>query len=607
MKRSKFLAGTAVAGTLLAATAWQARQPAARDIDPAIEIGLDTPLCRAQGTSAPNRGIIFQLAQASKNELRPLGQLPSKEPTVSETAASDAPPLWRNLGNLQYRITTSKPLAQKYFNQGLRLTYAFNHAEAIRAFHMAQRIDPQCAMCYWGEALALGPNINLPMDAAANAPALAAVKRAQSLLPRTSAREQGLIAALAQRYSEESNAERATLDAAYADAMGKLAQRFLKDQNIAVLYAESLMNLSPWDYWSAGGTAPKGRTAELVATLERVLKVNPNHPGAIHYYIHTVEASTNPKRAEPYAERLGQLVPGAGHLVHMPAHIYYRVGRYQDSLAVNKQAVSVDEQYIASQNPQGIYPLGYYPHNVHFVMVSAQMAGDGDTAVKAADKLAAVVSDDTARAFAIAQPVKAGPYFAHAQFSPPETILALPAPGADLPYVTAIWHYARGVAYAMQGDTSKAAQEAAAIQRLNDTGDFSKLTEALVPAPEVLQIARMVVEARVAQAKGDLPAAIERFEQAALLEEKLAYMEPPYWYYPLQQSLGALRLLNGDLDGAEKAVRASLSKAPNNGWSLYGLSEVYRKRGDAKSLAATEKLLARSWAGKQEQLKLARL
>ncbi|HCY63840.1 MAG TPA: hypothetical protein DHV59_13645 [Oxalobacteraceae bacterium] len=606
MTRSKLLIHTVAGCALLAATVQQARQPVAREIDPAIALGIDAALCSQQNAGASGRRLFFQLAQAGKDELRPLGQLPKAEATAQGNAAKD-PPLYDNLGTLRYRITTSRPLAQQYFNQGLRLTYAFNHAEAIRAYRAAQRIDPQCAMCYWGEALALGPNINLAMDPEANAPALAALRRAQALQKNASARERGLIEALANRYSDAPDAERAALDAAYADAMGQLAKRYPKDQDIAVLYAESLMDLSPWDYWEAGGARPKGKTADLVATLERVLKANPNHPGAIHYYIHTVEASTDPKRAEPYAERLGKLLPGAGHLVHMPAHIYYRVGRYQDSLGVNKQAVSVDEAYIASQKPEGIYPQGYYPHNVHFLMVSAQMAGDGDTAVKAADKLSAVVSDEAARMFAIAQPVKAAPYFAHAQFSRPEAIQALPAPGADLPYVEGIWRYARGVAYAMQGDTFRAAQESEAIGRLRDSGDFSKLDEAMVPARDVLQIARLVVDARIAQAKGDLPAAIGGFEQAVALEDKLAYMEPPYWYYPLRQSLGALRLLNGDADGAEQAFRASLAKAPNNGWSLYGLAEVYKKRGEPERAAAAEKLFAKSWAGKPGQLTLARL
>lgn len=602
----KLLPRAIVTSALLAATVQQAPQPVAREVDAATILGLEAALCSQQAAGISSRKVFMQLAQATKNELRPLGQLPETQSRGADRAEQN-PPLYTDLGKLHFPITTSVPLAQRYFDQGLRLTYAFNHAEAIRAYRAAQRLDPRCAMCFWGEALALGPNINMPMDPQANPKALAALRRAQELQSRASARERGLIEALGKRYADNPDAERAALDMAYAEAMEVLAKRYPRDQDIAVLYAESLMDLSPWDYWEAGGAKPKGKTAELVAALERVLKANPEHPGAIHYYIHTVEASTDPKRAEPYAEKLGKLLPGAGHLVHMPAHIYYRVGRYQDSLAANRQAVAVDEAYIASQKPEGIYPQGYYPHNVHFLMVSAQMAGDGDTAVKAAGKLAAVVTDDAAREFALAQPVKAAPYFAHTQFSRPEAILKLPAPGAGLPYVEGMWHYARGVAYAMQGDIAKATQESAAIDRLLTQADFTKLHEALVPAEDILRIAQLVVDARIDQAKGNLSTAIGRFQQAVTLEDKLAYMEPPYWYYPLRQSLGALRLMHGDTDGAEQAFRASLAKTPNNGWALYGLAEVFRKRGDEKELAAAQALFAKSWAGKPEQLSLARL
>ena len=575
-----------------------------RTIDPAILVGIDSQLCLTPPGNAVNNRLFYKIAAASKNELNPYGQLPKAE---QQTPSAGMPPLLDNLGTLSFRVTTREPLAQQYFNQGLRLAYAFNHDEAARAFRMAQKIDPSCAMCYWGEALVLGPNINMPMTPEAVAPAIAASNKAIELMKRSTPREQALIKALAMRYSPEPNADRTQLDVAYADAMKKVAGQFPSDENIAVLYAESLMNISPWDYWEAGGARPKGRTAELVATLERVLKTNPNHPGAIHYYIHTVEASTDPRRAEPYAERLGKLMPGAGHLVHMPAHIYYRVGRYKDSLAANKQAVAVDEAYIASQKPEGIYPLAYYPHNVHFVLVSAQMAGDGKTAVAAADKLAGLVSDETARTFAIAQPVKAAPYFAHAQFSGPDVTLAIPAPGAGLPYVEGLWHYARGVAFAAKGDTDSARKEQAVIDQLRQSGDFSNLTDAGVPAEQVLQIASHVVQARIAQAKGDLAGAADNFEKAAALESRLAYMEPPYWYYPVRQSLGAVLVRKGDLDGAEKAFRDSLVQTPNNGWALYGLAEVYKKRGDAKRAAAAEELLRKAWAGDRAQLDLARL
>jgi tetratricopeptide (TPR) repeat protein len=580
-----------------------------QDIDPKVLLGIDGAVCRNSTGAAANGKLFFKLAAAS-SEFKPFGQLPQQEQQNQQQQASgssDEPPLWNNLGNLSYRITTGKPLAQKYFNQGLRLNYAFNHEEAARAFRMAQKIDPGCAMCYWGEALVLGPNINMPMDENAIAPAVAASDKAMSLADRTSRREQALINALAMRYSGAPAAERKKLDAAYAEAMGKVAARYPNDQDIGVLHAESLMNLSPWDYWEAGGARPKGRTAELVATLERVLKANPNHPGAIHYYIHTVEASTTPKRAEPYAERLGKLMPGAGHVVHMPSHIYYRVGRYRDSLTVNKQAVAVDEAYIAEQKPPGVYPVAYYPHNVHFVLASAQMAGDGKTAIDAADKLAALVTDDLAREFVIAQPVKVAPYFAHAQFSDPETILRIAEPAAGLPYVEGIWRYARGVAFARKGDVGGARREADAIEKLRQSGDFAGLTEALIPAKDALQIAHHVLEARIAQSQADYAGAAGRFEKAAALEEQLSYMEPPYWYYPVRQSLGAALLQQGDLDNAEQAFRASLNRTPNNGWALYGLSEVYKKRGDAKRVSATEALLGKAWAGDREQLELARL
>lgn len=605
---SRFIgaAGVFAGIAVLVASAYGESPPTARAIEPSILLGIgNNAVCLTRSNAVDNRLFYKVAAAAKKNELTPYGQLPQASSAPQPTG--DDPPLWNNLGTLSYTVTTSQPRAQQYFNQGLRLAYGFNHDEAARSFRAAQKIDPACAMCYWGEALVLGPNINMPMDAQAVAPAVAASRKASSLAQRVSPREQALIEALATRYSDDPATERAALDKAYADAMRNVASQYPNDQDIATLFAESLMNLSPWDYWEAGGARPKGNTAELVATLEKVLKANPNHPGAIHYYIHTVEASTTPKRAEPYAERLGKQMPGAGHVVHMPSHIYYRVGRYKDSLAANKQAVAVDEAYIAARKPSGVYPLAYYPHNVHFVLVSAQMAGDGKTVIEAADKLAGIVTDDAARQFPIAQPVRVAPYFAHAQFSAPDTILALPAPGADLPYVEGLWHYARGVAYAAKGDTDNARKEAAAIDRLRRSGDFRALTEAKVPAQEVLQIASHVVQARTAQASGDLARAASQYQQAIALEDGLAYMEPAYWYYPVRQSLGAVLLQQGDANGAEQAFRTSLNRVPNNGWALYGLSEVYKKRGDAKRAAASEQLLAKAWAGERGQLRLDRL
>lgn len=605
---SKKISVLAVFGTgLVASSALGDGVRAEQRLDAATLLGTENAICAAPAKGADAR-LFYKIAANAKNELKPYGTLPEDEQKAQQQPSPTAdPPLLTDLGTYSFKITTANPLAQRFFDQGLRLAYGFNHAESARAFRMAQKLDPDCAICYWGEALVLGPNINMPMDPQANAPAVAASNKAIALKKRASAREQALIDALATRYSADPNADRAKLDAAYADAMRAVTARFPADQDIGVLYAESLMDLSPWDYWEAGGARPKGRTAELVSTLERVLKANPEHPGAIHYYIHTVEASTDPKRAEPYAERLGKLMPAAGHLVHMPSHIYYRVGRYKDSLAANKQAVAVDEAYLADQQPTGVYPLAYYPHNVHFVLVSAQMAGDGDTVVAAADKLARLVTDDTARAFAIAQPVKAAPYFAHAQFSRPETILAIPRPGDGLPYVESLWHYARGIAFVEKGNVDSARKEQQAIEQLRTSGEFDNLKTAGIPADDVLQIASHVMQARMAQASGNLDSAVENFEKAAALEDKLAYMEPPYWYYPVRQSLGAVLLQKGNLDAAEQAFRASLVRAPNNGWALYGLTQVYKKRGDAKSAAAAQELLDKAWAGNRDQLDLAKL
>ncbi|HEX2885459.1 tetratricopeptide repeat protein [Vineibacter terrae] len=564
--------------------------------------GADVPICR--GSPSPvAAGVMFRLAQART-------EVPQAEMQAASPAAAFAgtdPPLWEGLGGVTYRITTANELAQSYFNQGLRLAYAFNHSEAQRAFRKAQKLDPECAMCFWGEALVLGPNINLPMQEDAVAPAFAAVEKARMLAPRATPREQALIAALSTRYASDAKADRAPLDAAYALAMEKVAAQFPQDNEIAVLFAEAVMDLSPWDYWQPGGREPNPQSGPIVPTLERVLARDPNHPGAIHFYIHAVEASDGPERAEPYADRLRGAIPGAGHLVHMPSHIYYRVGRYLDALAENKAAIEVDEKYLAATNaPMGVYRLGYYPHNVHFVLASAQMAGDGPTVIAAAEKLRGLIPDEMARGIALVQPVKAAPYFAHALFSPAATVLALPDPGDAIAYVKAMWHYARGIAYAAQGDLPAAKAEANAIAVL-EGGDFTLLKSSGVPAQDVLALARAVIEARIAQRQGNKAAAIERFERAAALQDGLPYTEPPYWYYPVRQSLAVALMQAGLLDEAEEQFQRALKRAPSNGWSWYGLAELYKARGKVDKASKLEADLARMWIGDRQLLELSKL
>jgi tetratricopeptide (TPR) repeat protein len=562
---------------------------------------VDFPICHTPVASGlPN--VMLRLAQTEV----PRAEMSAARPTPA--FADTEPPMWAGLGSITYKITTANERAQAYFDQGLRLAYAFNHGEAQRAFRMAQKLDPDCAMCFWGEALVLGPNINLPMQEDAIAPAFAAAQKAKALATKAGPREQALIAALAVRYGSDPKAARAPFDATYAAEMAKVAAQFPDDDDIATLYAEAVMDLSPWDYWKPGGQEPNPQSTPIVPTLERVLARNPDHPGAIHFYIHAVEASDRPKRAEPYADRLRGAIPGAGHLVHMPSHIYYRVGRYLDALEDNKTAVKVDEKYLADTNaPMGVYRLGYYPHNVHFVMVSAQMAGDGQTVIAAAEKLRELIPDEAARGIAMVQPIKAAPYFAHALFSSPETIIALPDPGDTIPYVKAMWLYARGVALAARRDFAGAEAVADAIGTLERTADFKLLKESGIPAREVLRIAQTLILARVAQAKGDTSTAIVRFEQAAALQDALPYTEPPYWYYPIRQSLAAALLQGGRFDEAEQQFQRALTRAPNNAWSYFGLAELYKARGNTAAANQAEADLARTWIGDRKLLQISNL
>jgi len=570
------------------------------DISPALG-GVDFPICHTPAASGLTN-VMLRLAQTEV----PRAEMSAARPTPA--FADTEPPIWAGLGSVTYKITTANERAQAYFDQGLRLAYAFNHGEAQRAFRVAQKLDPDCAMCFWGEALVLGPNINLPMQEDAIAPAFAAVQKAKALAAKAGPREQALIAALALRYSSDPKVARAPFDAAYAAEMAKVVAQFPDDDEIATLYAEAVMDLSPWDYWKPGGQEPNPQSTPIVPTLERVLARNPNHPGAIHFYIHAVEASDRPKRAEPYADRLLGTIPGAGHLVHMPSHIYYRVGRYLDALEDNKTAVKVDEQYLADTNaPMGVYRLGYYPHNVHFVMAAAQMAGDGQTVIAAAEKLRELIPDEAARGIAMVQPVKAAPYFAHALFSSPEIIFALPDPGDTIPYVKAMWLYARGVALAARRDFASAAAAADAIGTLEHTADFKLLKESNIPAQDVLRIAQTLILARVAQAKGDTSIAIAQFEKAAALQDALPYTEPPYWYYPIRQSLAAALLQAGRFDEAEQQFQRALARAPANAWSYFGLAELYKARGNTAAANQAEADLARTWIGDRRLLQISNL
>jgi tetratricopeptide (TPR) repeat protein len=530
-----------------------------------------------------------------------------QSPAATKAYEDGEPPLWNKLGTLSYPVSTTNREAQSYVDQGLRLANNFNHAEARRAFRKAQRLDPNCAMCFLFEAMVLGPNINVPMDPEANVPAVAAVKRAQSLSGKASAKERDLIAAVAARYSDDPTAERPQLDAAYADAMAALSDKYPNDLELTVFAAEAGMDTQPWDYWQPGGKEPKGRTADIGKRLESVLAKAPDHPHAIHLYIHLVEASDRPERAEPYADRLAALMPGAGHIVHMPSHIYFRVGRYADSLAANQAAEKVDEDYITETGAVGVYPIGYYSHNVHFVLVSAQLLGDTKTVLASADKLDKWLGNDVASAIPIAQPVKAAPYFAWAQYGDPDMVLALPDPVGAPPYVAAMRHYARGIAFVKKNDVSSARAEAAAIRRIAADTDWSTLDAWAIPARPVLDVAENVVLARAAQAQNDTGAAIGLWRKAASSEDTIPYMEPPFWYYPVRQSLGAALLKSGDVEGARKEFEAALERSRGSAWALYGLQQAAKSSGDAEGESKAAAGLAKSWRGDPGMLNLEKL
>jgi tetratricopeptide (TPR) repeat protein len=530
-----------------------------------------------------------------------------QSPAAIKAYEDAEPPLWNGLGTLGYPVSTNSREAQDYFDQGLRLANNFNHAEARRAFRKAQRLDPDCALCFLFEAMVLGPNINVPMDPEANAPALAAVKKAQSLAGKASAKERDLIDAVALRYSDDPAAERPLLDAAYADAMAALSGKYPDDLELSVLAAEAAMDTQPWDYWEPGGKEPKGRTADIEKRLEGVLARAPDNPYAIHLYIHLVEASDRPERAERYADRLAALMPAAGHIVHMPSHIYFRVGRYADSLTANQAAEKVDETYIAETGATGVYPIGYYSHNVHFVLVSAQLLGDAKAVLASAEKLDRWLGNDVAQSIPIAQPVKAASYFAWAQYGDPDMVLALPDPVGAPPYVEAMRHYARGVAFAKKQDAPGARAEAEAIHRIAVETDWSVLDAWAIPARPVLDVAENAVLARAAQAENDTGAAIGFWRKAASSEDTIPYMEPPFWYYPVRQSLGAALLKNGDAPGARKEFEAALERSRGSAWALYGLEQAAKASGDTEGEKKAAADLANSWRGDPGLLSLEKL
>jgi tetratricopeptide (TPR) repeat protein len=545
---------------------------------------------------------------------------PENAPQASQAASVPDPalvaaagaPLFDGMGDHQHPITTAHPGAQRYFDQGLVIDFAFNHAESARSFRAAQRLDPSCAMCFWGEALALGPNINVTSNGKAimmpedRIAAHAAISKAVALRDRATERERDYIDAMAARYNGDPETDRAPLDRAYANAMRELHRKYPGDDDAAALFAESLMNLMPWDYW-LDGDRPKPETQEVIDALETVLARSPNHPLAIHLYIHAVEASSRPQRAEKPADRLATLVPGAGHLVHMPAHIYWRVGRYHDASEANVRAAAVDEAYIAQCNAQGFYPALYYPHNIHFLWAASSMEGRSAVAIEAARKVAANVRLDMIEQFPTVEFFHTIPLLALTQFARWDELLAEPQPPDELDYSNAIWHYARGTALAAQGDIDAARDEHRQLQARTGTEQILFLDTRDYPATTLIQIADHLLQGDIALAEARPGDAVPHFEAAVKLQDALPYTEPPFWYYPTRQSLGKALLAAGKPARAELVYRRDLEIYPRNGWSMYGLLASLEAQGKKDKAKKVRQRFEQIWALADVELTASRL
>jgi len=506
--------------------------------------------------------------------------VPFATPMPVEAEVQPIAPRLDGLGPHHHAITTSAPDAQGFFDQGLVLSFGFNHKEAARSFRQAQALDPECAMCFWGESLVLGPNINAGMDAADNPRAYEAAQRALTLAAKATEPERAYIDALTKRYAESPPEDRSLLDLAYAEAMGDVARRFPEDADAASLYAEALMDTMPWAYWEADGS-PKPATVTLLATLDRVLAAAPEHPLANHLYIHAVE-KVDPARGVAAADRLGDLVPGAGHLVHMPGHIYIRVGRYADAVTANEKAILADNAYIAQCHAQGLYPVAYVPHNHHFLAAAASFIGDAQKALSASLHIRDHQDTKLMRepGYATLQHYWSMPYFAWVRFGRWDALLAEPAPAEDLIYPNGIWNYAHGLAQVRTGDLDGAT---ASLKRLREIADdpemaATRLWEVNTMA-QILAIAREVLSGELALARGESEPAIRHLEAAVGLEDALTYVEPSDWYVPARHNLGAALLSMGRAADAETVYRKDLEIYPANSWSLMGLDQSLRAQG----------------------------
>ncbi len=515
-------------------------------------------------------------------------------------------PRLQNLGVHKFPVTTAVPRAQLFISQGVNLAWAFNHAEAARSFSEATRLDPGNPMAYWGHALVLGPNINASMEAADEPKALELVKKAQLLAAKATPRERAYITAVAARYTGKPE-DRNTANRAFSDAMRNVVSAFPADLDARAIFAESLMNLRPWNYWTPDGV-PYAETREVITSLEYILKRNPNHPGALHLWIHLWEPTDTPERAEAEADRLLTLMPGAGHIVHMPAHIFQRVGRYGDVIKANELAAKADEDYITQCRAQGIYPLVYYPHNLHFIWMGATASGRGRLAVESAKKLAGSVPAEALSTVPILQGFLVVPYWAMVRFGQWDAILADKGPVFATPYTRGAFSYARAMALVAKDRLPDAEQELARLREFaNDPAIKGPTTFSANAGVAILRIAPEVVAGELAARRKDWDRALLHLERAVRFEDALTYQEPADWHAPVRQTLGAVLLEAGRADEAEAVFWEDLRKNPENGWALFGLAQAQEAQGKKDQAAATRARFAKAFADADVKLTSARV
>lgn len=523
----------------------------------------------------------------------PVPQPAAAQAPIAPVVEAPLAPLLEGLGKNEWPVTTRVPRAGQFFNQGVKLLYGFNHPEALRSFREAARLDPTLAMAFWGQAMAVGPNLNAPLSADNARHAYDAIQAGKRAAAAASARERAIIEALALRFAADGVGDRPALDRAYASAMARVAAAHPGDPDVQTFYVDAVMNTMPWDYWQKDG-APKPETTRVLHTLETVMAAHPHHPGAHHYYIHAVEASNDPDRAIKSADVLGSLMPAAGHIVHMPAHIYLRVGRYADAAEANVRAIAADEDYLAQCQAQGLYPFTYYPHNMHFLWAVATLEGRKGAAVEAARQVAEKVPHHHAGAVAWTADFPVTPWLAYVRFGMWTEMLTAPPPPATDPYATGIRHYGRGVAFVARRQMERADAEVRALDTIMAHEAF-RTTLKDSPLLVNLQIASRIVKGELAARRSAIADAVRLLEEAVVLEDAIPYNEPPVWHHPVRQVLGGVLLDAGRAREAEAVYRADLVRVRENGWSLFGLMrslEAQQRNADA---AAVRVRFERAW------------